>query len=551
MTDDTLYRMNGPIRTLDPVQTTTSSGTRVVSQMYETLFEYDYAADGSVTTAPHLVDEQVESTGTTRVYELRDDVTFSNGESLTAPDVVYTLERVAASPSSVRSWLLLDVAGVAHETDDGEYVPGSLDVTARDDRTVVIQLAEPFHGLEGVLADVRFSIVPEGQVDDVPGVDGAVSQETFAREPVGTGPFELEAFDPDHEWSPTAEQAQHWVPPTDDPDEELVLRAREAYREPCSLDAIHYRVADIEQRHELAHAGKSEEFYVRRDYVQPEALTVDHTDEYGRRYGTYGPMPESGLTADYLGVPYPRTHLLVFDTERVPAAVRRAVAYAVDQETLATGPRHGRVEPAAFLTPPGLFPGGRDGYERERAASYPYDAEETLLAEARESVAELGHDSTDPYPLTIEGEPYREETCEWLAEELTAANVDAEFVASEFDELRDRRSEGVVDVSIITFDMDYDAPDGFLRAVVPGEDVLGTNWSGTAAADRAVAAWDRLQATRGHEATAARSEAVLDVEAAIHEDLPVLPLYHFVGERFSQQWVSFPDFGPESRNRQR
>lgn len=548
MTDNTLYRTNGPIRTLDPVQTTTSSAERVVSQLYETLFEYDYADDGSITTSPHLVAEREEATGVTRRYRLRQDVTFTNGDRLTAEDVAYTLERAAASEASIRADLLLNVAGISHQHEGGEYVPGSLGVRAVDDRMIEIEIVEPFHGLEGVLADVRFSILPAGLVDDVPGVDGDLSQETFARSPHGTGPFSLETFDPDHEWSPTAKEAQHWIPPTDDPEEELVLRARDDYREQCSLDGIHYWVEDVKRRHELAHQGKSEQFYLRHEYVRPDLFSVDHVDDMGRRYGTYGPMPDSGLTADHLAVPYPRTNLLVFNTDRVPRLVRRAVAYILSQESLVAGPRNGRADPATFITPPGLFPGGQEGYDRRREEVYPFDMTGRRVEAASEMLSNL---KDTPFELSLEGEPYREATCEWLASEFDDVAIDAEYREVTFDELQERQAEATVDASLVAYDMDYDAPENFLQAVVPDEDVLHTNWAGTDAAMRASKGWERLQANRGTGGETARHKALFEIQEAILEDVPIVPLYYSVGERFTQQWNSFPPFGPASRHRQR
>jgi peptide/nickel transport system substrate-binding protein len=84
----------GEPTTMDPILGLDYSPSFVSSQMCETLLKRD--EDGQI--APNLASfEQVDDT--TLVFDLRDDVTFWDGQPMTADDVLYTLER-AASPSS-------------------------------------------------------------------------------------------------------------------------------------------------------------------------------------------------------------------------------------------------------------------------------------------------------------------------------------------------------------------------------------------------------------------------------------------------------------------
>lgn len=97
-------RIAEDVKTLDPYEKTNDSEFTVISQIYEPL--YRLADDTS--EIPVLATEYViEDVGLTYTFTLRDDVTFSNGEMLTAEDVKYSLERsmAAASPSSTITFI--------------------------------------------------------------------------------------------------------------------------------------------------------------------------------------------------------------------------------------------------------------------------------------------------------------------------------------------------------------------------------------------------------------------------------------------------------------
>lgn len=115
---------------------------------------------------PWLAEEWEAIDETTWVFTLREDVTFHNGESLTAEDVVYSFERVF---------------------DRGEYVHGWLHLTAEnvvapDDQTVEFTTTEPFPAFPGTIAHNMIAIQHPESEDHSEGV-------------VGTGPFQTQAVE--------------------------------------------------------------------------------------------------------------------------------------------------------------------------------------------------------------------------------------------------------------------------------------------------------------------------------------------------------------------
>lgn len=113
--------------------------------------------------------------GLTWTFRLRDDVVFSDGEPLTADDVVHTFSRIMDGGPEAATW--------------GSYLTGAESITATDDQTVELTLKKPL----ATLPLLPIPIVPEHVWKDVSEKD----VKTYKAEPengepvVGSGPFRL------------------------------------------------------------------------------------------------------------------------------------------------------------------------------------------------------------------------------------------------------------------------------------------------------------------------------------------------------------------------
>jgi peptide/nickel transport system substrate-binding protein len=124
------------------------------------------------TPVPDLAESwDVSSDGLTWTFHLRKGVKFHDGASLTPQDVVYSLERYRDPDALPQvSQLFAAVAGVE----------------ARGDDAVIITLHQAQGTLPFLLAG---EILPAHLLET-----GAISEEAFSRNPVGTGPFKFEAW---------------------------------------------------------------------------------------------------------------------------------------------------------------------------------------------------------------------------------------------------------------------------------------------------------------------------------------------------------------------
>ncbi len=153
---------------LDPQNVGVVSAYQVQMQMFNTLVTRD--EEGNI--YPSLAESWEYMDSQTIRFKLRQDVTFHNGEKLTAEDVRYTIQRATELPLSASIFTAFDGAATA----------------VVDEYTVDVKLIEPFSGALAYLATSRANIVSKKAAEEK-GLDG------FGLEPVGTGPFKFSKWE--------------------------------------------------------------------------------------------------------------------------------------------------------------------------------------------------------------------------------------------------------------------------------------------------------------------------------------------------------------------
>ncbi len=117
--DDTLKSAVGAMTDLsvvDPIIGYNDETDMILNSIVEGLFYYD--TEGNV--KPRLVKDYEQKDQTTYVYQIRDDVKFSDGTELTADDVVFSLERHRdSSNASLLAWMF-DSVDTIEKTGDYE-----------------------------------------------------------------------------------------------------------------------------------------------------------------------------------------------------------------------------------------------------------------------------------------------------------------------------------------------------------------------------------------------------------------------------------------------
>ena len=159
-------------------------GSLIHKSVYDTLVTWP--ADSVSEIVPNLATEWTKSADDlVYTFTLRDDVVFSNGDPLTAADVVFSFNRMK------------------NLQDNPAFLADTIaSVEAPDDLTVVLTLNQPDPAILAKLVFDAFSIVNAEQVRAAGGTDAADAAETdtaelwFNDNSAGTGPYMLESYEP-------------------------------------------------------------------------------------------------------------------------------------------------------------------------------------------------------------------------------------------------------------------------------------------------------------------------------------------------------------------
>ena len=132
----------GDAATLDPHDAYDSASGDVIENVYDTLYRYEGDGNGNAIIVPRLAtSHEVSADMLTYTFTLRDDVYFSNGDHMTAEDVVYSWERVNeyGAPESHVAWI----------TQQNFETSG---LTMIDDTHFSVTLTQPYAGFVSTIA---------------------------------------------------------------------------------------------------------------------------------------------------------------------------------------------------------------------------------------------------------------------------------------------------------------------------------------------------------------------------------------------------------------
>lgn len=157
---------------LDPVLNDANLDIWILTNLYDTLLQPTEDGQG---VKPGLASEwSYSEDGQTLTVTLRDGIRFADGSDITAEDVKWSLDRARDPENGIWSFTLASVE--------------SIDV---NDNQVILSLSRPDPTLEAALAMFNSAIMPEALFMAAPGETMAEKAETFAQQPIGSGPFVL------------------------------------------------------------------------------------------------------------------------------------------------------------------------------------------------------------------------------------------------------------------------------------------------------------------------------------------------------------------------
>lgn len=304
--DSLRFGLQGEPVGLDPSLANEQMAWAIFYQIYDTLIFRE--EDGSYSS--RLADKwEISEDGMKLTFWLRSDVKFHNGETLTADDVKYTVDRLLESPYTT------------------DIVVGIKEAVVVDEHTVDIVMEHPYGAILDCISEVNFSIVNKKAVEE--------AGDSFNRNPVGTGPYKfvswsngekinLEAFDEYYRGEPSIKDVTF------------------KFFTDMSTAAIALETGDLDF---LSHAPLAD----RNNLTNNEKVSWYETEINGCVFVAFN--NEEGIFKD--------------------PKIRRAVSYAIDKEAVLQGAAEGCGKTLESLIPPACFGYSEDfkgdGYDLEKA----------------------------------------------------------------------------------------------------------------------------------------------------------------------------------------
>ena len=355
------YNESSGIASLDPAFAKNQSIIWPVHQLYNTLVE----VDDQMHIQPSLAKTWTFSKDLcTIVFTLRSDVyfhadpAFANGQGrkLNAADVVYSFNRIIdpklASPGA---WIFNNRIALANP------------FLALNDSMFQLTLIRPFQPVIEMLSNPYCSIVPHEAVEKY-GTD-------FRRHPVGTGPFQMLAW----------EEGQS-----------LILHKNAHYFE---KDSSGIRLPYLKGVHILFYTSKATEFLAfqqhQLDFIND--LDVSFKDEMLTKTGKLKKQWESTISLDkvsylnteYLGILMDPNNVQVKISPLRFKKIRQAINYGIDRKKMLLYLRNSIGTPANS----GFVPAGLPSFDSSLVKGYVYNPSKSL-----QLLKEAGFSDTHPMP---------------------------------------------------------------------------------------------------------------------------------------------------------
>ena len=480
-----LVRNNGSEpSSLDPHKVESDVENNIISDLFEGLVSVSPAGE----IEPRLAEKWENKDNTVWTFHLRPGVTWSDGTAITAQDIVWSWQRLVspltASPYASYPGNMHIVNGA--EIAQGQKAPETLGVKAVDDATLEVTLTQPNAAFLAMLAHP--SLVPLDKVL----ISRYGDKWTKPEHIVTSGPYKL----------------SQWVV-----NERIV-----AERNPRYWDNAHTvinKVTYLPISFETADVNRYKAGEIDIVYTVP-------INQFAQLKKTMG---------DQLDVsPQLATYYYEFNTTRPPfndPRVRRALNMALDKDIIAEKVLGQGQRPAWLISQPDI--GGVKLHNPEYA-SWP---REKRIAEAKKLLSEAGYNETHPLVFNLlynTSESHQRIAIAASSMWKKNLGVEAKLQNQEWKTMLDDMHTHNFDAVLYAWIADYDDAATFLNNFRTGDSENTSQYSNPAY-DEAL-----RNAAKASDSTA-RGKFYQQAEDLLGQDVPAIPVYHYVRTHLVKPWV--------------
>ena len=398
-------------------------------QIFNRLVEFER---GSTKIVPALAESwEVSQNGLAYTFKLRKGVKFHSTDGFTpsrdfnADDVVFSFERQLKTDNPFHT-----VSGGSYEYFNGMGMPDLLESIEKiDDHTVRFNLSKPEAPF---IANMGMDFASIHSAEYAKAMQDAGTPEKVDLDPVGTGPFQLVAYQKD-----------------------AVIRYKahpDYWGGKAAIENLIFAITpDPSVRYQKLKAGECHVM----PYPNPADLEAMAADS------DINLLEQEGLNVGYLA----------FNTNKAPfdnKVVRQALNYAINKQAIIDVVFQGAGKAAKNPIPPTIW-----SYN-EATQDYPYDP-----AKAKAMLAEAGVTNlkTNIWAMPVQRpyNPNARRMAELIQADWAKVGVEAEIVTFEWGEYLKRSKEGEHDTVLLGWTGDNGDPDNFLYVLLSCDAASGAN----------------------------------------------------------------------------
>ncbi|WP_188454708.1 peptide ABC transporter substrate-binding protein [Virgibacillus oceani] len=493
LADDQTFNVN--IKTeppsLHPGKASDTTSSAVLDQIFEGLTRINQ--DGEPENAM-ASDIQTSEDLTTYTFTIRDGATWSNGDPVTAQDFEYAWKWVLNpdSPDTDYAYQLYPIKNAA-EAKAGDVPLDEVGITAKDDKTLVVELAQPTPYFLQLTAFHTYYPVNKNVVD------GKTEWATDVSENyVTNGPFTMES------WAHK---------------DQIVLKKNADYwdAENVKLETINmYMVEDENTELQMYKNGELDWAGSPTGSIPLAAIPSLKED------GSLNISPKAGI------------YYYSFNTEVEPfnnVNIRKAFAYAINRQGIVDSITKGEQQPAMALVPPSIFEENKEGYFEDNNVE---KAKELL----EKGMEELGIDKLPVVKVTYNTDEGHAAIAQAI-QDMWRENlgVEVELNNEEWNVFLDTMGEGNYQVGRMGWIADFNDAINFLEIF---QSVGGNNYTN----------WENeeysalLEKSRTETDPDARREILREAEALFMEELPLAPIYFYTNLWLNKDYVKGIEVSP-------
>ena len=435
------------VNNLDLNQQITANNAFAIDKIFEPLVAFDEHGE----IGPWLAEYAESEDGLVYTFTLREGLLFSNGEPVTPDDVVFSLTRHIEVGGPLP--LTAPIAGLE----------------ATGEREVTITLDAPYTPFLSELSGFSNGIFPKDF--------GGVEEEEFFQNPVGTGPFVVDEWDPNGDIS-FVKNEHYW-------------QEGKPY-----LDGLVYKfVADDTQLRQQLAAGQLDAI---------DTVPAANAAEVDAAANTVLSQTEGWSTE--------QVFLNTQNEQFADRHVRRAIAHALDREGIAAATTFGTAEVANVLLPPSITYSANDEVE-----SLGFDVE-AAKAELEKSEYPDGFTTT---LLIASGNAQRAQIAQIVQESLAQIGIEVEIESLDIAVFRERFFAYDFDFMLNSGQSDAPDPNGFITFQADPEGFSKSYWTHFTD-DRVTELMHEGRTTpNGDE----RAAIYREIQQILADEVPYIPLF--------------------------